>query len=1312
MGLSGIRLWSIAPFLAFAALLCLPSLGRADEPRPTGPEAEKRFPPLRLPQGFRATLFACDPLIEYPSAIAQGPRTGSLYVAVDYMTGLGTQVERRDDIRLLEDTDGDGYADRSTLYATGFGSIQGLTFHDGAVYVMHAPKLTLLRDNDGDGRVAGGADEKSEGGADERRDLFTGLGLAPEVDTVRLHNANGLVMGYDGWLYLALGDHGCDVVRPEGDRLVLNGGGILRCRADGRDLHVFSTGLRNIYDVALDADLNVFVRDNENDGGDYKIRVCHSFFGADHGYPYLYYERPDEALAPLADLGLGSSAGGICYLERQFPEEYHGNLFFCEWGRAVVRYAPRTMVSGFSPVTQTDFAAGADDDPYGFKPTDLVVDRDGALFVSDWGDGQRPRRGRGRIYRITASEAADGNSPAEKPDDAQGKPKDRSLDELTAQLDSESFSQRIEAQSALEKRDSRQVLAALQDALKQRTLGPRARAHSVWIVARAGDRSAQDLLFDVAAEDVDSAVRIQAIRALADLGDPALAQHRLDAGPGDGEFAARLASLPDGKDPRILREVVVALARLRWHETPKWLQQHLPSEPDAALAHAAMQSLRRCGNWTAVADLLDLPSDRSAGGSTSSVRDRPIRAIALRAAADQFDADLVDEIVARVRRESDPTRLQQYADLLTRVWQKPGPWVYWGFRPGARPPGTVAWERTAKIEEALRGVLAKEDAAVRLAVLRRMQREKIPVPLAPLLTWLREERDAGTVAVILASLGEHPPESARAALAEAAADRRHAVSNRLAALALLSQKFDEDAQERLLHVAGGMEEGPVLAEALRHLAKGTSTAIASLFHAKLSSENAEVRTAAVDGLAKLKFADAGEAVLKLLADRDPRVRRSACLALGVLQPAAAGDALLALTNDPDGPVRRASFVALAQLEEKSALPLAVAALRDAECEASALECVVKLGGPENAEAVAELACRNVSADVLPRAVQALSTWSAAEGVSAPRRDKLNRLVAEVQGASGMLLRWRAAGPMDETAAARIVERLRSSSAATSDKALAAARTLLASGIDGRLPLSSEKGAAQTRVIVCWTELALPQDASRETPVQFSGGASGAWRIWLNGREVLRRDADAAFQLDSERFDATLPNGTTRIVVQTTLPAGSTTAPELQLRFRRKGSSDDLERLTRLLLARRGDAERGRRLFFDAEKSLCLKCHRLAERGERIGPDLTALGGRFSKIHVVESVLEPSRTIGPSFQTVQLLLSDGRVLSGIKLADADGALTLADNEGKKHVIKKTEIDQEQPQPTSTMPDNLVKRLTAEELSDVVEFLMGQKNPAGP
>lgn len=53
------------------------------EPAKTGPQTEKRFPPLVVPAGFKATLFACDPLIEYPSVIARGPKAGSLFVAID-----------------------------------------------------------------------------------------------------------------------------------------------------------------------------------------------------------------------------------------------------------------------------------------------------------------------------------------------------------------------------------------------------------------------------------------------------------------------------------------------------------------------------------------------------------------------------------------------------------------------------------------------------------------------------------------------------------------------------------------------------------------------------------------------------------------------------------------------------------------------------------------------------------------------------------------------------------------------------------------------------------------------------------------------------------------------------------------------------------------------------------------------------------------------------------------------------------------------------------------------------------------------------
>src|SRR2546426_11465823 len=100
---------------------------------------------------------------------------------------------------------------------------------------MHSPFLTVLRDSKGDGA------------ADERRDVLNGLGWPPEKSTDRLHGANGVVVGHDDWLYLALGDRGCDVLRPEGDRLVLPGGGLPPCRLDRTRLHGFSSGVGNIF---------------------------------------------------------------------------------------------------------------------------------------------------------------------------------------------------------------------------------------------------------------------------------------------------------------------------------------------------------------------------------------------------------------------------------------------------------------------------------------------------------------------------------------------------------------------------------------------------------------------------------------------------------------------------------------------------------------------------------------------------------------------------------------------------------------------------------------------------------------------------------------------------------------------------------------------------------------------------------------------------------------------------------------------------------------------------------------------------------
>jgi putative heme-binding domain-containing protein len=153
-------------------------------------------------------------------------------------------------------------------------------------------------------------------------------------------------------------------------------------------------------------------------------------------------------------------------------------------------------------------------------------------------------------------------------------------------------------------------------------------------------------------------------------------------------------------------------------------------------------------------------------------------------------------------------------------------------------------------------------------------------------------------------------------------------------------------------------------------------------------------------------------------------------------------------------------------------------------------------------------------------------------------------------------------------------------------------------------------------------------------------------------------------------------------------------------------------LTQAVLTRRGNPEHGRKLFFDTNKSLCLKCHRLGDQGERIGPDLTGVGGRFARIYLVESILEPSRTIAPSFGTLVVALKNGQVLTGVKVTETETMLTLADNEGQKHLLAKADIEEYRSSPLSTMPEGLEKRFTEHEFIDLIAFLVSQKEKSVP
>ncbi|MFT5470748.1 MAG: putative heme-binding domain-containing protein [Verrucomicrobiales bacterium] len=427
---AGVFLYPAAAALAQQKLQDIP---------PPDPEVERAS--FQLADGFEINLWAADPLLAKPTQI-NFDREGRLWVSSSQTyPQLNVNQDPNDRIIILEDTNNDRRADKSSIYYDEL-IIPGGVLPDGVggTYVAHAEELIHLSDTDGDGK------------ADRKEVLLSGFGTE---DTH--HTLHRLRWGPDGLLYMLQGYYiGTHVETLYGSRR-LNGGGLWSYDTRSRRLEIYSRGLINPWGMIFDRWGQTFQTDGA--GGD----------GINYTFPDSVFVASPHENRILRGLNPGSPK--LCGIERisggHFPEEWRGSLLANDFrANNIDRYTIEEQNSGYVSTLQDDLLSSSH---VSFRPIDLVMGPDGAIYIADWyspiiqhGEvdfrDQRRDQVHGRIWRITAK-----GRPLIKPVDYKGATIAGLLDLLKADEDWV----RLNAKQELKERDENEVEAAL-SALLQR----------------------------------------------------------------------------------------------------------------------------------------------------------------------------------------------------------------------------------------------------------------------------------------------------------------------------------------------------------------------------------------------------------------------------------------------------------------------------------------------------------------------------------------------------------------------------------------------------------------------------------------------------------------------------------------------------------------------------------------------------------------------------------------------------------------------------------------------------------------------------
>lgn len=637
-----------------------------------------------LAPGFKVELFAAEPHLANPVAFTVDEQ-GRFYVAETFRLHAGVtdirghmdwldedlaartpddrlalmkrhEGERfpeyekyTDRVKQIVDTNGDGKADSSTVFADGFHSAlegigAGVLARKGKVFYSDLPNLWLLEDKNGDGK------------ADQRKSLSYGYGV--RVGFLG-HDLHGLIMGPDGKLYFSIGDRGSNIEQDGRHIGYPDTGCVFRCNPDGSELEVFAYGLRNPQELAFDDYGNLFTGDNNSDGGD-RARIVYLVEGGDSGWRvgFQFITQPNSRgpwnsekmwypqwegqaaflVPPIENIADGPS-GFAYYPGTGLPPKYQDHFFLADFrggkGSGIHSFALKPKGAGFALIDHEKFV-------WDCLPTDVGFGIEPGIYFTDWVQGW-DMTGKGRIYHVLNPDAAKEPIAAETKKLIMQGMAGRSLTELAKLLAHPDMRVRQEAQFELVERGSKG--AELLARAAQKNSSRLARLHGIWglgqLAAHAAPANRAAVLDPVAAllRDNDAEVRAQAAKILGDHHIPAAAPQlttllhdpaprvRMIAAISLGKLASQQTFQPviellrenADRDPYVRHGAVMALVGIR-NVDGLLAAAH---DPSPAVRMGVLLALRRL-ELAEVARFLDDPSVAIVTEAARAINDIPI----------------------------------------------------------------------------------------------------------------------------------------------------------------------------------------------------------------------------------------------------------------------------------------------------------------------------------------------------------------------------------------------------------------------------------------------------------------------------------------------------------------------------------------------------------------------------------------------------------------------------------------------------------------------------------------------------------------